>query len=112
MDQEFNQSGGKGTLSLSGDLMIEDASELKDALARALADVTTLEVDMAGVESADVACLQVFCSAHRTALRQGGTLLFRNVGQGFIGILETSGFLRHMGCSPDRDDCLWLGEKR
>jgi anti-anti-sigma regulatory factor len=111
MNHEFNQSGDAGVLFLRGSLTIEDASELKDVLARALANVTALEVDMAGVDSADLACLQVFCSAHRTALLRGSSLWLRDMGRDFLGLLATGGFLRHIGCGPERDDCLWMEEK-
>jgi len=53
-------------LRLAGRLGIENASELKGALVEAFQSGQGLDLDVSAVESADLACVQVLCAAHRS----------------------------------------------
>jgi anti-anti-sigma factor len=53
-------------LKAEGTLSIQDASGLKECLLEAFSSATTLLIDLSGVDSVDLACLQIFCSAHKT----------------------------------------------
>jgi ABC-type transporter Mla MlaB component len=109
MTYSFQQSGDTGVLAVSGALTIEDAAELKSVIADALAASTGLMLDMAEVETADLSCLQLLCSAHRSAAHAGKGLELRNAGDGFISGMRAAGYGRHLGCQhPSRSDCLWL----
>ena len=52
-------------LRLSGDLMIQDAAELRSALIDVFADAGTIDVDVSSVGRMDVSCLQLLCASHK-----------------------------------------------
>ncbi len=109
MTHDFQQSGDGGVLTLKGALTIENAAELKSAVAEALDASTGLVLELAEVDTADLSCLQLLCSAHRTAVRDGKSLELRNAGGGFIAMTDAAGYGRHLGCmNRSRSDCLWL----
>ena len=104
---------GQETLKLAGDLKIERAGELRDTLLRAFEGTGDLLVDVTGVNEVDVACLQVFCSAHRSFLKAGRLLAFESTPPPeFSKTLAEAGFGRERGCTLNRTrTCLWaLGE--
>lgn len=115
MNHSFQLSGDTGVLSLTGALTIEHGAELKASLSGALEAASHLAFDLSGVESADICSLQLFCSAHRTAVKAGKTLELVNAGKGFDASVKDAGYLRHVGClSENSRDCLWIddsGEK-
>jgi anti-anti-sigma regulatory factor len=110
MEQDAEQK--EVLLRLSGALTVENAGELRNAFLAALATATTVTVDLGEVQAADIAGLQMFCSAHRTSLAGGKKLFFnRRVPEAFRQAVETAGLLRSQGCSLNpRSDCLWTGE--
>ncbi len=112
MKSKFEQSGDKGMLTLDGDLTVEHAGEMRMALIKALVDSDRVEVKLGEVAEADLACLQLLCSAHRTAV----TLKKRFAVAGarpekFKQAVEAAGYLRFTGCSLGREKgCLWVGK--
>ncbi|HET6419949.1 MAG TPA: STAS domain-containing protein [Geobacteraceae bacterium] len=109
MIHSFTQSGDASVLALGDSLTIEDAAELRSVIAEALAAATHLVLDLAGVPTADLCCLQLFCSAHRTAVRSGKTLELRNVGEAFANGTEEAGYARQESClDGPYAGCLWI----
>jgi anti-anti-sigma regulatory factor len=112
MDTCFEKSGDHGVLSVEGELTIEYAAGLKTALAEALNSGLHLILDVAKVAKTDVSCLQLICSAHKSAVLSGKTITLRNTGGEFVRALKDTGFLRHVGCAPGTGDaCVWLRER-
>jgi anti-anti-sigma regulatory factor len=68
---KFSLEGSADTKKLvaEGRLTIQDAARLKELLIEAYDSTGSLLVDLAGTESVDLACFQVFCSAHRSFLK-------------------------------------------
>ncbi len=109
MTFSFQQSGETGVLTFKGALTIEDAAELKSVIADALATSTGLVVDAAEIESTDLSCLQLLCSAHRSAVGAGKSLEILNSGGEFAAVLRAAGYCRNAGClRPSCSDCLWI----
>jgi anti-anti-sigma factor len=109
MNHTIELSGESGILAVSEALTIEDAEELKKAVTDALAAATHLLIDLSRVTAIDLCCLQVLCSAHRTAVTEGKTFALLNSGDGFLETIRETGYLRHMGCLTTRGhDCLWI----
>lgn len=104
-----DKSGRKGVLRLKGMLTIRQAEDLKKALLRALKKVKELEIDMKKVDEIDIACLQLLCSAHKTAAKSKKKLVLgNNVPDEIIQDIMCSGYFRPVGCiNKDRDKCLW-----
>jgi anti-anti-sigma factor len=108
---KFNvqEPGEAGVLKLDGDLTVERADELKEALLEAIRSVNKVFYNVEGVTSVDLACLQLLCSAHRTAASMNKE--FAEQGsrpEVFEEVIESAGFARHMGCTEQtRQNCLW-----
>jgi hypothetical protein len=99
-------------LKLEGCWTIERANELKDILLEAFWSGDHVVLDVAELEDADLSCLQLFCSAHRTFLRLGKRLAFdEKKSENFKRVVCGAGFRRNLGCHKDpRASCLWIGE--
>ena len=59
-----------GPLCLSGHLSIEACEELRAALAEYVAQASSVQLDLSGVESADACALQLLISAGNSAASQ------------------------------------------
>lgn len=99
-----------GVMRLEGELTIQHAGRLRDVLLEALAEVKELSLDLEGVTEADVACLQVLCSAHKTFMKANkGLTRIGRVSESFERAVNDSGYRRETGCHSDPDgNCLWV----
>jgi len=87
-------------VNLSGSLLVDKASALRDELAAALASSLHVLVSLSLVEELDLACLQVLYAARRSAAASGGELHFAgSVPSRVVKRLSACGFLRGM---PER----------
>lgn len=71
---ECTQEGAHSKLSLSGEMTIYSAAELKPQLLQALHDSQNLEINLAGVEEVDTAGFQLLLLLKREAKTAGKTL--------------------------------------
>ncbi len=108
MNCNLEQSEETVTLTICGTMTIEDAADLKSALAQALAGGMRIEIKLDAADSIDLSCLQVLCSAHRAALHAGKQLMLAGHINTLLPCLEDAGFPRHTGChGHDGNVCLW-----
>lgn len=110
---DFSQEmdGKVGVLKLEGDVTIQHASKLKEALIGALSSVDNIFIDTSAVEAVDLSCLQLLCGAHRAATAlQKSLQLADPVPRHFRNFVEAAGFKRHAGCRLDvMKSCIWAG---
>lgn len=112
MNCSLEQTGETATFYISGSLTIEDAANLKTAIAGIIDDSALIEIDLSETPSVDLSCLQVLCAAHRSAVLAGKKLLLLNAPDDLRTCLEDAGFPRQSGCLCHRDEtCLWQEEK-
>lgn len=106
----LDQTGKKGVLTLSGDLTIRHADELRTALIKAIISTDELTIDCSGAGSVDLAFLQLLCSAHRTFTRLNKRVSLTECRPEVLQIaVREAGFVRSRGCSLDRQNsCLWV----
>jgi len=99
-------------LRLSGDLMIQDAAELRSALIDVFADAETIDVDVSSVGQSDVSCLQLLCASHKKAIESNKTFrISHEWSDTFEQSVKEACFLRHTGCFLDtKKECLWVKE--
>lgn len=105
----LDDSGGTGTLVLSGSLTIQNAQPLKDALMKAVS-TDRLVMNMEQVEAIDLTAIQLLCIAHRNLITNGKTLDLVGIIPDIIkeSVWE-AGFL---DCTSGNDSIgLWTGEK-
>lgn len=112
MEITINKAGDKADLTISGTLSVENAATLHQTLRELNETVTDVSIDMAEVEGADIACIQLLCSAHRSAVRRGSSFVLHGCSGGFAHSLELHGCQRHVACGRSKDGtCLWLHDE-
>jgi anti-anti-sigma regulatory factor len=104
------ETKGKGTLVWEGALTVSRVAELRDELLMTLKKVEKVALDLRAVTEIDLSALQLFCSAHRTAVKTQKCFELidssMDVARNTAGL---NGFLRQQGCSMDQNKtCLWM----
>ena len=102
---------GKAILSLDGKLTVDRAADLKDALLKSLKKSDTIEINLTKVSSIDLSCLQLLCSAHRSAAKEGKVLAVKDPASPvFLDARKNAGFMYSKPCRfVTMEDCLWVG---
>ncbi|HSQ78774.1 MAG TPA: STAS domain-containing protein [Nitrospirota bacterium] len=112
MDLTFRdqQSGKQGNITLDGNLTVSQAGEVRMLLIKALIDAEQVRVDFGSVTDIDLSCLQLLCSAHRSASRMKKSVsLSDDWPELFKKTVEEAGYSRLAGCHLDVDhSCLWV----
>lgn len=109
IDFKVEQSNGVEVLVVEGDLTIRHANELKAILMKSLNGLDLLALNFEKATEVDLSCLQLLCSAHRTAVRSGRRLILtRDRSEALKRAIEDAGYSRQRGCVLDRDSsCFW-----
>jgi ABC-type transporter Mla MlaB component len=104
------QSGKQGNITLDGNLTVGQAEGLRILLIKALIDAEQVRVDFGTVTDVDLSCIQLLCSAHRSASRMKRSItLSGDWPEPFKKIVEEAGYSRLAGCHLDVDhSCLWV----
>jgi anti-anti-sigma factor len=107
---EDDGQAGLSRLRVGGELTIQHAAELRTCLLDALSNAQSVRIDLEAVEDIDLACLQILCSAHKSALLAGKALcLGDGAPECFRDSLDVAGFSRLRGCNTDAgNSCLWI----
>jgi anti-anti-sigma regulatory factor len=93
---------------LSGELVIDQATELRDSFLQAFAGVPELKLDVSGVASADLACLQVLCAAHRLGVLKGTRIsLSAPPSPGLLQSMRDMALYPSTCNAPYDQGCLW-----
>jgi anti-anti-sigma factor len=106
---KIEKKGRKNVITISGEMTIENAAALKDALIHSLKNVKHIVMDLDNITDMDLSCLQLLCSAHRTSAGAQKTLELKS---GYPEVLKRAareaGYLRNSGCTLETEDgCLW-----
>lgn len=102
------QDGDIGVLTLKAEMTIETAEELKAALLQAIEQCQQVRVAVDNVKEVDLSCIQLVCSAHRTAKAAGRSVALLGVSSVLEETIKDAGFNRHIGCGPGGGgQCLW-----
>ncbi len=106
-DRDF---GKQGNLTLDGELTVSRAEEFRMQLIKAIIDADRVFVDFGRVEDVDLSCLQLLCSAHRSAGRMKRSLAVSAAWpEPFKKAVADAGYARHTGCRFDVDNsCIWV----
>lgn len=101
---------GSLCIRAEGELTVQHAAEFKECLLDAMGKAQSVRVNLQAVEDMDVTCVQLLCSAHKTALSAGRDLVIDNEGSDLLErSIDRAGFSRSRGCAIDHNDsCLWM----
>ncbi len=110
MNQDSGTYEDTITLAMEGTLTIGRASDARVELQDALNNAQHIELDIEEAREADLAFLQLLCSAHRTAITMNKTLVLQGtIPEMFKKSVEDNGYARHTGCALDcNKTCLWM----
>lgn len=105
----MEDSNGNNSIRFAGNLTIEHAAELQQVLMESLDRGDSLCLVFENVAEVDVSFLQLLCSAHRTAVKTGKTLVLdRHRPEPLRLIVMEAGFVRQEGCVLDvHHTCIW-----
>ena len=96
------------TVNLTGNLTISRAVEILSLLNDSLESNDNVRIVLREVSNIDLSCLQLLCSAHRTAAAAGKELTLKTpLPDIFLQLIRQTGFNRQKGCvlSPNTN-CL------
>jgi anti-anti-sigma regulatory factor len=110
MGAALEKKGEKIQVVLSGELTLPQADEIKHIFLKALGEAGDISIVLEHIQDVDLSLLQLFCSLHRSAWQQKKQInLEGTASQTLIDAVDTAGFSRHSGCTPDFDkSCLWV----
>ena len=113
MQATFNQSGSKSVITLEGDLTLPHTEALKAIFTKALQESDDVTIAIVTVDNVDLSCLQLLCSAHRSAMRLKKQVTFiGSPPQVFNDAVEAAGLARAAGCKLESGHrCLWMTVK-
>ena len=109
MKKNSDEPAVSETLTLVGDLTIENAQELHQKLMTILDQTQQLTIAFEDVTAADLSLVQLLCSAHRTSVRAEKFLkLDQQRPEALRQVVREIGFLRDKGCALDsQGSCIW-----
>jgi len=64
-----------GILTLAGELSIMNVERIREALLNVISRYDNITVRLDNVEKLDFPCIQLFCAAHKSARKQGKSLI-------------------------------------
>jgi len=111
MEFVTNQTEETGVLTLNGELTIQRAGEIKEILQKSIKSADKLEIRLENVADIDLSCLQLLCSAHRTALNLEKNITLVNGGSElYHQAVKYAGYDKSRGCpNNSQKNCLWKG---
>ena len=110
-----NKGEGRTTrLCFEGELTIKRASEIRAQLLESLSEFQHVEVEIGDVANVDLSYLQLMCSAHRFAAKNGKKItLINQDGSLFSEVKIIAGFVTGKECGFNRENnCLWMEEQQ
>ena len=93
MNFKMRRSGNTRTVTIDGELTIQNSSELRDILLKSLAGSGDVKLNLEGVTEADLSCLQLVHSAKTAASKLKKNLKIAGIGTGpFKKTVEDAGY--------------------
>jgi anti-anti-sigma regulatory factor len=104
------KTGSTCVIKGNGEFTASQMQEARKLFIKSLIDSDDVVVDFREITAADLTCLQLLCSAHRSAGRLHKRFRFAGNARppALNSAAEAAGFLRACGCSRDiGQSCLW-----
>lgn len=107
---ELVEGQGRATLMVSGEVTIQNALGFRDALNEWMEKSDSLEMNLGGVAHADLTCLQLLCSAHRSMMAMKKNLTVRGeLPESISKAAREAGFVKERACRGDGSHrCIWV----
>jgi anti-anti-sigma factor len=101
---------GTAVLRLQGEVTIENADQLRDALLEGLKQESRVRLDCEKISVIDFYGIQMICSAHHSSVAWDKTLSWQGpLPEVAREAIRRTGFARHHSCNlcPEGVSCLW-----
>lgn len=99
-------------LDFSGPLTVKNAAELKDVLLSTLDEEETMIINLAEVTEIDLSSLQLLCSVHQYALKNGKEISLNDPEENLLSAGKVAGFHSGKKCRYEKNNgCLWRFEQ-
>jgi anti-anti-sigma regulatory factor len=110
MDTPLKQTGSTRIILLEGDLNLTQAPAIRTAFLKALVEADDVAIRFGNVRDLDLSCLQLLCSAHRSAVRLKKQVRFEgSVPKLLKDAADAAGYSHLKGCKLDTGkSCLWI----
>ncbi len=114
IDFKIEDSGSEKTLTINGDLTIENATALQGIFIRSIETSEHLTINLENASAVDLSFLQLLCSVHKTFTDLNKSLILSGTCQEiFRDAVKDVGLLRHTGCGFECDKtCLWTDQDK
>jgi anti-anti-sigma factor len=114
--EQMNNAEAPGTITVvvNGEMTIQNAEEIRNALLKAFSDGEMLILEMDKVTAIDLAGLQLLCAAHRTSMTDKKHFSVSGIyNEAIKSVIMDAGFPRRSGCVEDIDKtCVWTGGEK
>lgn len=114
--EQMNQKESPGTIIvvINGEMTIQNAEEIRNAMLKAFSDGERLILEMEKVTALDLTGLQLLCAAHRTSIVDKKHFSVNGIYSDAIkSVIMDAGFPRRNGCVGDIDKtCVWTGGEK
>lgn len=109
---QIKKSGETTDVTIKGDLIVQNAAELRNKLLELLQQFQHLRLNIHSVDRIDLAGLQLFCSARQTALKMNKLLEVEEIPPKITETVKSSGYAFRIGCrARDNSDCLCFNQE-
>jgi anti-anti-sigma regulatory factor len=110
MGVTVKRSGDTRIVLLEGDLTLPEAPEIRTAFMKALVEADDVLICFGNVRELDLSCLQLLCSAHRSAARLKKRVRFEgDIPKKLYDAADNAGYSHLKGCKFDTGkSCLWI----
>ncbi len=108
LDFKVEQEGEGKRVTISGELNIENAAALKGILISSLEETESVVVNLENVTDVDLSCLQLFCSAYKTADASDKCFTIISCPPVFNDSVKDARFMQDAGCGMEcNKSCQW-----
>jgi anti-anti-sigma regulatory factor len=110
MNFSLKQSESTRIILLEGELNLLRAQEMRTVFLKALVEADNVAIRFGNVLDLDLSCLQLLCSAHRSAVRLKKQVRFEgSVPKLLQDAADAAGYSHLKGCKLDKGkSCLWI----
>ena len=106
----YDKAGKTGLLVLDEGLTVSCVGEVRDQLLKGFKEASSLVIDLTGTGAIDVAGLQLLCSTHRFAAKNGQSVTLKGAGERFRELVRAVGFDRGTFCADGCGNlCFFIG---
>ncbi len=109
----FEKNGSIGILKCEGSLDADRAQTLQDALMVSIDNADHVVINCGEVKTIDSHCIQIFCTAHRIAVRADKKLMITGIAPDLSPSPQEIGDLclsrSAIGCN---ESCIWLPDEQ